>query len=310
MAIKGNVYGGMTLKALLENPDLHFPPSALSGALYNKGSEKKDVVSSGEIDFTAAFLGPHLWDKTYDDTDFNLEYMDLDQFLSETGIPDVDTPDIEQLLAAQSLPVPPILGATEKLGHPHVPQGPSSSSSLAMLVPAAPAINSHRVTSHRNFTMTPTVEKEPAFQSTETQSIGSTPPVSPLSLHVDFKIREQDVVLSTVPGQDLFDPTSCNFSEEELKPQPIIKKSRKVFVPEDLKDDKYWVRRSKNNNAAKRSRHARRIKENQIALRAAYLEKENETLKKELEKMRQDNVRMKSRLSKYENTCGSSTSVS
>ncbi|KAJ8938846.1 hypothetical protein NQ318_000813 [Aromia moschata] len=46
------------------------------------------------------------------------------------------------------------------------------------------------------------------------------------------------------------------------------------FVPDDLKDDKYWARRRKNNLAAKRSRDARRIKENQIALRAGYLEKE------------------------------------
>lgn len=71
-----------------------------------------------------------------------------------------------------------------------------------------------------------------------------------------------------------FDPRSRAISDEELKPQPMIKKSRKQFVPEELKDDKYWARRRKNNIAAKRSRDARRQKENQIALRARYLEKE------------------------------------
>lgn len=75
-----------------------------------------------------------------------------------------------------------------------------------------------------------------------------------------------------------FDPRTRAFSDEELKPQPIIKKSRKQFVPDDLKDDKYWARRRKNNLAAKRSRDARRMKENQIALRAGYLEKEVSTL--------------------------------
>ena len=45
-------------------------------------------------------------------------------------------------------------------------------------------------------------------------------------------------------------------------------------MPDDLKDDKYWARRRKNNMAAKRSRDARRMKENQIALRAGFLEKE------------------------------------
>lgn len=49
---------------------------------------------------------------------------------------------------------------------------------------------------------------------------------------------------------------------------------RLQFVPDDLKDDKYWARRRKNNMAAKRSRDARRMKENQIALRAGFLEKE------------------------------------
>lgn len=74
-------------------------------------------------------------------------------------------------------------------------------------------------------------------------------------------------------GRD-FDPRTRAFSDEDLKPQPMIKKSRKQFVPDSLKDDKYWARRRKNNMAAKRSRDARRMKENQIALRAGYLEKE------------------------------------
>lgn len=74
-----------------------------------------------------------------------------------------------------------------------------------------------------------------------------------------------------------FDPRTRAFSDEELKPQPMIKKSRKQFVPDEMKDDKYWARRRKNNMAAKRSRDARRMKENQIALRAGFLEKEVNT---------------------------------
>lgn len=42
----------------------------------------------------------------------------------------------------------------------------------------------------------------------------------------------------------------------------------------EMKDEKYWARRRKNNMAAKRSRDARRLKENQIAMRANFLEKE------------------------------------
>nr|ACZ94038.1 giant [Oncopeltus fasciatus] len=47
----------------------------------------------------------------------------------------------------------------------------------------------------------------------------------------------------------------------------------------DEKDAAYWERRRKNNEAAKRSRDARRAKEDEIAIRAAFLEQENLKLK-------------------------------
>ena len=46
-------------------------------------------------------------------------------------------------------------------------------------------------------------------------------------------------------------------------------------LPDEQKDDAYWERRRKNNEAAKRSRDARRAKEDEIAIRAAFLENEN-----------------------------------
>ena len=46
------------------------------------------------------------------------------------------------------------------------------------------------------------------------------------------------------------------------------------YVPNEMKDERYWARRRKNNMAAKRSRDARRMKENQVAIRATILEKE------------------------------------
>ena len=57
------------------------------------------------------------------------------------------------------------------------------------------------------------------------------------------------------------------------------------FVPSESKDERYWQKRVKNNIAARRSREARRLKENQIALRAAFLEKENNTLRCQLVEM-------------------------
>ncbi|KAK9722879.1 Basic region leucine zipper [Popillia japonica] len=98
---------------------------------------------------------------------------------------------------------------------------------------------------------------------------------------------------------DTMNPPSPADSNEELKPQPIIKKSRKQFVPDDLKDDKYWARRRKNNLAAKRSRDARRMKENQIALRAGYLEKENLGLRQELERLKKENLMLQNKLANH-----------
>lgn len=49
-----------------------------------------------------------------------------------------------------------------------------------------------------------------------------------------------------------------------------------------IKDEAYLERRMKNNAAAKKSRDRRRIKEDEIAIRAAFLERENIELKFEL----------------------------
>ncbi len=49
----------------------------------------------------------------------------------------------------------------------------------------------------------------------------------------------------------------------------------KHFFLEIIQDEKYWKRRAKNNEAAKRSRDLRREKENQIMQRVAFLEREN-----------------------------------
>lgn len=67
-------------------------------------------------------------------------------------------------------------------------------------------------------------------------------------------------------------------------------------------DEKYWTRRHKNNEAAKRSRDARRLKENQISERAAYLERENAALRQEVAEIRKELGRCRNILSKYENS--------
>ncbi|XP_059693625.1 D site-binding protein-like [Haemorhous mexicanus] len=103
-----------------------------------------------------------------------------------------------------------------------------------------------------------------------------------------------------VPGGGPFDPRRLRFSQEELRPQPIARKARKVHVPEEQKDEKYWSRRSRNNAAAKRSRDARRLKENQISVRAAFLERENAALRLEVAAARRELQRFRAILARYE----------
>jgi bZIP factor len=56
--------------------------------------------------------------------------------------------------------------------------------------------------------------------------------------------------------------------------------------PPDGKDAAYWERRKKNNEAAKRSRDARRAKEDELAIRTSFLERENWMLKYEVMRYR------------------------
>lgn len=55
----------------------------------------------------------------------------------------------------------------------------------------------------------------------------------------------------------------------------VRKRRERNPIPDSKKDEKYWRRRMKNNLAAKRSRETKREKENQLTMRAAFLEKEH-----------------------------------
>nr|XP_054758274.1 protein giant-like [Lytechinus pictus] len=77
---------------------------------------------------------------------------------------------------------------------------------------------------------------------------------------------------------------------------PPKNKKKRLALPETLKDIAYWERRRKNNEAAKRSRDARRAKEDQIAIRAALLEQENMRLKIEVSALKEETVKLRSML--------------
>jgi len=66
------------------------------------------------------------------------------------------------------------------------------------------------------------------------------------------------------------------------------------------KDDKYWERRRKNNLAAKKSRDARRVRENQLRLRVLCLENANRVLREQMDRKELELAQLRERLGKYE----------
>ncbi|KAK3591537.1 hypothetical protein CHS0354_041580 [Potamilus streckersoni] len=114
-------------------------------------------------------------------------------------------------------------------------------------------------------------------------------------------------------GMSLFDGASSSFPTFPLTPltshllqrkrraenrsavsQEVESLSSKKTKPiaEDRKDDAYWERRRKNNEAAKRSRDTRRQKEEEIALRAAFLEQENLKLRAQVTILKNETAKL------------------
>lgn len=277
---------GITLKSLLENPSFLQPPTSNKEDKDGKKDKEAELEGfNGPDDVVSAFLGPTLWEKTpYDD--LKLEYMDLDEFLSENGIAVTDTKN----------------AASEK-----EPENDSIVGAAAMSPSPSKELQENYTSLREAFNIpSPTPSPPPCSPPPESPEVTIPPnlsPVrepSPVHIEVPFNLTDNDVALATAPGQDSFDPKACNFTDDDLKPQPMIKKSRKVYVPNEQKDDKYWERRRKNNIAAKRSRDARRIKENQIVIRASYLEKENGALKGDILDLKKENLTLKKIIATYE----------
>ncbi len=65
--------------------------------------------------------------------------------------------------------------------------------------------------------------------------------------------------------------------------EPLFQqRKRREFIPETMKDQTYWDRRRRNNEAAKRSREKRRINDLLLEARLAELHRENAALRAEL----------------------------
>uniref|UniRef100_A0A5F9DUF9 HLF transcription factor, PAR bZIP family member n=1 Tax=Oryctolagus cuniculus TaxID=9986 RepID=A0A5F9DUF9_RABIT len=181
-----------------------------------KDKEKKlDDESGSPTVPQSAFLGPTLWDKTlpYDGDTFQLEYMDLEEFLSENGIPPSPSQQDHSPHPAGLQPAPAAAPSVMDL----------SSRASAPIHPGIPS---------------PNCMQNPIRPGQLLPANRNTPsPIDPdtIQVPVGYEPDPADLALSSIPGQEMFDPRKRKFSEEELKPQPMIKKARKVFIPDDLK---------------------------------------------------------------------------
>ncbi|XP_011486144.1 thyrotroph embryonic factor isoform X1 [Oryzias latipes] len=284
----------VVLKKIMEMP----PPNILEGDDDTDKEklglgENADLSVGGSDMGPSAALTPAIWDKTipYDGETFHLEYMDLEEFLMENGIPTSPGEDAEEANVAEKAKV---TASQSKVAKP----AKVSPVSLMPVQELDKCDNEVVIINKTDADATCDVVTE----VTTSKDRVTPDPIDPdeIEIDVNYDPDPTDLVLSSVPGGELFDPRKHRFSEEELKPQPMIKKAKKVFVPEEQKDEKYWQRRKKNNVAAKRSRDARRLKENQITVRAAFLERENAALRSEVAELRKECGRYKNVVGHYE----------
>jgi len=303
---------GLTIKEILEKVDL-------SNFIMEDDSKKqvaKNDPMVGHINPESAFLGPKLWSRpalTMPTSNGNEDYsvMNIDDFLSENGFdlnegPESpgDSTDQEQSEIGIESPrsnsdmdmdqvQPNQVSSTKKRKIPfkkrlieqiellkikerdEIPYKKFKRVEIAR--PKATKVESGENTFLYVESKRAKMEREKEEKRRRAQ--------------MEIEFSPQELALATVPGL-AFDPRERKFAPDELRPQPIIRKRKKSFVPQDSKDDKYWEKREKNNVAARRSREARRLKENQIALRTAYLEKENNGLKAELDAAKAENMEL------------------
>ncbi|GFO35415.1 thyrotroph embryonic factor [Plakobranchus ocellatus] len=119
---------------------------------------------------------------------------------------------------------------------------------------------------------------------TSQQNNCSSPPVEHTSGNSNFSpAANNTLVSSTSPSPSASNHTSGSGNSRK----------RPRSLPDEQKDAAYWERRRKNNDAAKRSRDARRAKEDEIALRAALLEQENIKLRVEVASLKTETSRLR-----------------
>lgn len=281
----------MTINELLKRVDLtNFQiPENEAKKKHVKEEWKEEMNITYGTNPNSAYLGPKLWDKTISIPLFTDEdlaavdvpvaqaepVLDFEKFIEENTLQ-------HELKRPQDCATPNI---TVEIAPPPTPR------SSSVIVSRPSLIVKRQREEDSSPTNLPPGDNDFLYTESKRARIERERAEKRRRFEEALEFDSSDIALATVPGHN-FDPKERSFDIEELRPQPIIRKRKKTLVPEHEKDDKYWEKRLKNNVATKRAREAKRLKENQIALRAAFLEKENKRLKEEMENIKFENSKV------------------
>ena len=134
-------------------------------------------------------------------------------------------------------------------------------------------------------------ENPASLSSSESLNSNETERASPKKRKRKSTVKNDDAQKTSAPrrrrrkAEDTKEKQGNTTAGNEEGKQP--RKISRQTVNDDVKDEKYWERRRKNNQAAKRSRDLKRQKELCVAERAASLEDENRQLREEVQKLRE-----------------------
>ena len=145
-----------------------------------------------------------------------------------------------------------------------------------------------------------TRKSRPASVSLIVPSLTSSASDSSQSFSENTSFKDYEEVKDLKVEQNTVQPPSKRHKlEYSYKPAPMLRKSRRTFISDELKDSSYWERRRRNNEAAKKSRESRREKEIEISMKCAKFKKENSELKEKIISIQETNSTLKSQMQMY-----------
>lgn len=280
----GPELSGLNLDELLDGPTNPNKPAINSSDhdyIMAKNNAAKIFDDGGfnkqDAQYRNAFLGPSLWDKgeIFQHNHFGVEYLGIDEFLSDSNLNEADIEFLDGLKSAEPF---------------------SNGSSVNSVSPPATTGEFCRQVVDTTPMFSAQNDERKVVKKQVTPSSSAKMSMSTLLKEWNESNEEEEILSDS---EDLL-PAKKRLFNDRLVLQPALKKSKKQFVPNEMKDEKYWARRNKNNVAAKRSRETRRLKENQIVIAATYLEHENDQLQKQLDDYKEKCAELEKRLSHYE----------